>query len=163
MKHSRKPKHLFLMDQTELDILNEYTHKRLAELQKSCTLKEITDERLLLKKSKTDTLLVHFYDKRFPRCKEMTEALEILAPKYPSIEFIIAEATKFPFITEKLEVQELPYLASFTKGFFIGGIVGFQDIGEERLDLKLLDQYIQQSDLLEKEPTQKTNSFTNSR
>ncbi|KAI5180138.1 hypothetical protein NEOKW01_0467 [Nematocida sp. AWRm80] len=142
------------MEIGDRDILEEFTKKRLAELRKQTTLKEITDEMLLLRKTQKDTLLVHFYHKDFIRCKEMNKALEELAMKYPTITFLCAEAIQFPFITEKLEIKELPYLASFSKGFFIGGIIGFQDIGETSLDIQLLEQYIVQSDLLDKSTSQ---------
>lgn len=146
------------MDKAESDILNEYKQRRIEEIRKAqSTLKEIKDETLLLKKTKKDTLLVHFYDKRFPRCVELTKALEYLAPKFPSIEFLNAEAILFPFVTDKLQIIQLPYLASFTKGFFIGGIIGFQDIGDDHLNIDLLEQYILQSDLSEKVSGTETN------
>ncbi|OAG28834.1 hypothetical protein NEDG_00973 [Nematocida displodere] len=140
------------MDVGDSNILEEFAAKRMAELQKLRTLREIEDETLLLKKTKTDTMIVHFYQKAFKRCKEMNKALEEIAPKFPKIDFLLADAAMFPFITEKLEITELPYLATFTKGFFIGGIIGFQDIGETAVDLALLEQYIKQSDLSEKTP-----------
>ncbi|KAI5173200.1 hypothetical protein NEFER03_2160 [Nematocida sp. LUAm3] len=146
------------MDRIDEEIFNTYARKRMQELQKNLSLREITDEALLIKKTKESTLLVHFYDPNFPRCKEMTRALEELAPKYPSIEFLNARAINFPFITEKLEVTQLPYLASFTKSFFIGGIIGFQDIGEDSLDVNLLKAYIDHSDLLETSPRQENQS-----
>lgn len=142
------------MVRTEEEILEEFTQKRIKELQGSATLKEITEEALLCRKTKTETLIVHFYNKDFKRCKEMNRVLEEIAPKYPSIQFLCAEAEKFPFITQKLEIQELPYLATFTEGYFTGGIIGFQDIGEEKLDVKLLEGYIRQSSLLQKIPVE---------
>ncbi|KAI5191080.1 hypothetical protein NEMIN01_1349 [Nematocida minor] len=144
------------MHKSDHDILEEFTQKRLKELQQQIALREITDETLLCKKTKTDTLIVHFYDKSFKRCKEMNAVLEEIAPKYPAIQFLCAEAEKFPFLTERLEIEQLPYLATFSEGYFMGGIIGFQDIGEENLDKSLLEQYIKQSSLLDKK-VQKSN------
>lgn len=137
-------------DSLERDILEEFTKKRIQELQSIGVLKEIENEALLLKKTQSETLLVHFYDRSFGRCQEMNRALEKLAGRFPAIEFLSAPARLFPVITSKLEIEELPYLAAFAKGFFIGGVIGFQDIGDTQLDLGLLEQYIKQSDLLEK-------------
>jgi len=137
------------MDRDADGVLEEYRKKRLQELQSQISVKEIESEPLLVKKSQKETLCVHFYNKDFEKCREMNAALDLIAKKYPSVEFLRAEAHKFPFVTEKLEIRELPYLASFSKGFFIGGIIGLQDIGETSLDVNLLEQYIRQSDLLE--------------
>ncbi|KAI5167935.1 hypothetical protein NEIG_02501 [Nematocida sp. ERTm5] len=136
------------------DILAEFQEKRMKELKKQMGLKEITDESLLCKKSKSERMLVHFYDKRFRRCQEMNAVLEEIAPNYPKIQFLCAEAVKFPFMTEKLEIEQLPYLATFSDGYFTGGIIGFQDIGEEQLDRSLLEQYILQSSLCDKSPAE---------
>ncbi|KAH9385202.1 uncharacterized protein NEMAJ01_0098 [Nematocida major] len=142
------------MNKTDGDILEEFRQRRLKELQQQITLKEITDETLLCKKTKSETLIVHFYNKNFQRCKEMNRVLEEIAPKYPAVQFLCAEADKFPFITERLEIKQLPYLATFMQGYFTGGIIGFQDIGEEHLDKGLLEQYIVQSGLLDKKASE---------
>lgn len=135
---------------TEDDILEEFTQKRLKELQEQISLKEITDEKLLIKKTQSDKLIVHFYDPKYTRCKEMNSVLEKVAPKYPGIQFLCAQAVLFPFLTERLEIAQLPYLATFTGGYFTGGIIGFQDIGEEALDKNLLEQFIRQFSTIEK-------------
>ncbi|KAI5190882.1 hypothetical protein NECID01_1177 [Nematocida sp. AWRm77] len=138
-------------DVFEQDILEEFTRRRIKELACTGVLKEIDNEELLIEKAKKDTLVVHFYNGAFPRCVEMNKALEQLAPKFPQVEFLSASAGKFPKVTGVLEIEQLPYLASFTQGLFLGGIIGFQDIGEEKLDVGLLEQYIRQSKLLEKD------------
>lgn len=135
---------------TEHEILEEFTKKRLKELQEQISLKEITDEKLLLKKTQTDTLIVHFYNPNYKRCKEMNSALEEMVVKFPSIQFLCAEATSFSFLADRLEIKQLPYLATFTGGYFTGGIIGFQDIGEDVLDKSLLEKFIRQFSTLEK-------------
>lgn len=139
---------------TDEDVLAEYTRRRLAELEMekarapepSRTEKgvaEIEDEALLLRKTKRERLVVHFYDRKFRKCAEMTRGLEELAPRFPHVQFVLAQAKDFPFITEKLEISQLPYLATFSNGYFIGGVIGFQDMGDTCLDIGKLQAFLQ--------------------
>ncbi|EHY64869.1 hypothetical protein NEAUS04_1015 [Nematocida ausubeli] len=125
-------------------LIKKYVTERRKELlQTHHILREITDEALLCKKVKKDKIVMHFYDKKFKRCQEMNKALESLAPQYSKIEFLCGEAEKFPYITNMLEITHLPYLATFSDGYFTGGIIGYQDIGDDQLDLKLLEGFLQ--------------------
>jgi len=134
---------IFVLGAMDSDFIEQYTKRRYEELlRRSPAVKKIDDERLFIEKSERDTMAVHFSSSGFRRCKEMNRALDELCHKFPEVEFYIAEAADFPYVAEKMEIGVLPYLAFFSKGYFIDGVVGFEEIGEERVDLSLLEKRI---------------------
>lgn len=144
-----------MRDKADIDLdaeaFAEYTRRRMQELVKStASVKTVERESALVEKTKRDTMVVHFGSPSFARCKEMNRALDAICSKFPSIEFVTVDAKKFPLMCERLGVQALPFLGFFTKGFFIGGVVGFEQIGDTRLSLPLLERKIKESDLIEK-------------
>jgi len=127
----------------EPDFVEEYTKRRYKELLKqSACVRKIEDERVFVAKSEKDTMVVHFSNRDFKRCKEMARALDEVCHKFPGVEFCVVEAADFPFVTEKMAIGALPYLAVFSKGYFIDAIVGFEGIGEEKIDPVLLEKSI---------------------
>jgi Thioredoxin len=128
---------------TDSDFIEEYTKRRYKELlQRSPAVRKLDNEQLFIEKSERDTMAVHFSCSEFRRCKEMNGALDKLCHRFPEVEFYIVEAADFPYVAEKMEIGVLPYLAFFSKGYFIDGVVGFEEIGEERIDLSLLEKRI---------------------
>lgn len=135
------------MKDAEIDIdsavFAEYTHRRMGEiLRAGISVRKVESEKALVEKTKRDTMVVHFCNFGFGRCKEMNKVLDSVCHKFPGIEFVVVDAEKFPFICEKLEIRALPYLAFFARGFFVDGLVGFEGVGDDKLDAALLEEHI---------------------
>ncbi|RVD91977.1 thioredoxin [Tubulinosema ratisbonensis] len=134
-------------DFSDDEIFAKYRKRRINDFKKQKEVKELKTEEELMKKSMSDTMIVHFYKEEFLRCKIMNEALERVCHKFRDIDFYKAKAENCLVITEKLNIQALPFLGFFHKGFFVDYIVGFEKIGENELKEEELISFIKNSNI----------------
>ncbi|KAM0685252.1 hypothetical protein COBT_003539 [Conglomerata obtusa] len=130
-----------------------YKQKRLAEINKLHTTPSIdtyTDETALIKKSKSDTMIVHFYNEKFSKCKIMDANLEKVCMFFKGVEFIRIDAALCPTFAEKLQITVLPFLAFFKNGFFIDHVVGFEGFGSHSFEVNDLVAFIKKSEMFKK-------------
>lgn len=108
---------------TEEEIFTRYKHQRQKEL---LTLIPTLTEQELIKKTKTETMIVHFYLEKFTTCKIMNKELEKIVLDFPTINFYKIDAQNCPVVCDKLGVKILPFLGFFKDGFFVDQVVGFE-------------------------------------
>ncbi|KAF7682517.1 Phosducin-like protein 3 [Astathelohania contejeani] len=143
-----------MKDEFEFDsddeIVIKYKQKRLNELQSIAgkgSVRTLYDESDLIYKTKRDTMIVHFYDDRFEKCKIMDYNLEKIANGFKDIEFIRIEAARCGLVTQRLGIRVLPFLGFFKKGFFVDSVVGFEGLGTESFESEDLKKLIKSSNL----------------
>lgn len=112
------------------EVFIKYKTRRFDELKKGI-LTEFNDESELVRKSKTNTMIVHFYKPEFRRCEIMNHNLDKVSILFPGVEFYKILAEKCTVVTERLNITTLPFLAFFKNGFYVDAIVGFEGITED--------------------------------
>lgn len=128
------------------DVFVKYKTQRVAEMQRETgSLVEFRSEADLVRKSKTNTMIVHFYKPEFTKCEIMNRHLEEVCKSFPGIEFYKINAEKCALVTKKLNVLSLPFLAFFKNGYFVDSVVGFEGLGADWFDPKDLVSLIKSS------------------
>lgn len=115
------------------EIFEQYKKKRMQEL--CSTVQDIVSECELIEKTKTLTMIVHFYKLTFNRCKAMDNKLREISKEFPDILFYRVDAEICPTVVNKLGVKVLPFLGFFKEGYFVDQLVGFDNIGNESIDM----------------------------
>ena len=127
------------------EFLKSYTRKLL---QKSMQPVEFTDEDELISLTTSQTMIVHFYNPAFRACSYMNKALRLVAPKFPSIKFVLIEASKCPRMSDSLCIDILPFVGFFRDGFFVDQLVGFEKLGNRPTFLvEDLEKFIRESNI----------------
>ncbi|KAM0677290.1 hypothetical protein BDAP_002151 [Binucleata daphniae] len=131
----------------------KYKNKRMKEINSLINTNKVqtyTDEYKLIQKSKTDTMIVHFFDDRFTKCKIMDNNLERVSTYFKGVEFIRIDANLCPNFVKKLKITTLPYLGFFRDGYFVDHTVGFEGFGHDSFEVEDLVSYIRKSELFKK-------------
>lgn len=140
----------FELSSEEDEIFLKYKTKRMAELkQTNSTVGELDTERLLIKKTKSNRMIVHFYKPEFKRCRIMNERLNRVCKFFPDIEFYKIDPDKCPMVVEKIGVKILPFLGFFKDGYYVGHQVGFENLGDEDFEADDLVKIIKESNMFE--------------
>lgn len=134
-------------DYSDEEIFVKYRSRRINDFKKYKEVTEIKSEEELMKKTLSDTMIVHFYKDEFIRCKIMNEALERICDKFIDIDFYKIKADNCLYVTNKLDIQALPFLGFFHRGFFVDYVIGFEKIGETVLNEESLINFIKNSNI----------------
>lgn len=127
------------------EFMRKYTEK---QLKRYSNFQEYTDEAALIKLTTTETLIIHFYSQKFPKCTLMNKALACIAPKFPTVKFGCINVEKCPTMCGSLKIGVLPFLGFFKDGYFVDDIVGFEKIGNsDVLSAEKLENYIKESEI----------------
>lgn len=126
-------------------VLRKYKQKLMSDMNCQIRLPSITSYSVLQSKMLYERCIIHFYKFEFERCKMMNEKLEEIAQIVKDVKFYKVEAEKFVDICERMHVNTLPFLAFFCDGKMINSIVGFEEIGDETVDINKLLRYIKRS------------------
>ncbi|KAK1347695.1 phosducin-like protein [Hamiltosporidium tvaerminnensis] len=131
------------IDSDEIEFI-KYKNQRLQQLEKN-RIPTLQSEQDLINLTKEETMIVHFFDPKFKRCDQMDKALNLVYLKFPCIQFYRIQASLASFVTKRLQIVALPTLAFFKDGYFVDSVVGFENVGNEKLDLEELNAYIENS------------------
>lgn len=132
----------------EDEVCAKYRAQRLLEMRReSKSLLELSNESELIRKSKKDTMIVHFYKPEFIKCRIMNQKLEDACKHFLDIEFYKIEADACNIVTSKLEITTLPFLAFFKNGFFVDSLIGFEGLGESWFETEDLVSMIKSSNI----------------
>lgn len=128
------------------EVFIKYKAKRISELrEESDGLIELTSEAELVRKSKTDTMIVHFYKPEFRKCQIMNHNLEKVSRTLSGIGFYKIRADLCYLVTERLSITSLPFLAFFKDGYFVDSVTGFEGLGDDWFEAEDLVELIQNS------------------
>jgi len=121
-----------LFEELEREMENEmngFREKRMQELKREMQkvkdmreqehgkYTEVTDEKEVIKIcAQEERCVVHFYHRKFQRCRIMDKHLEEIAPRYFSTRFIRVFVENVPWLVEKLDIKVLPCVICFVKG-----------------------------------------------
>ena len=125
---------------TEINDLDDWRSKRRAEIEFQRQLQkqyrqeggdyvEVEEKNLLDLVIKSERVVCHFFLSEFKRCEVFDHHLKILALKHIQTRFVRINATRAPFLTEKLSIRVLPTLVVFLNGMRVKDIVGFTELG----------------------------------
>lgn len=148
-----------LLDALENDdaISAQYKENRLQQLQKEIgaidraaasrglslgAVHTVSDEKELMSiVTRTEILVVHFFQPAFARCRAMNDALAELAQRHVAVHVLAVQADLAPFLVAKLAIKVLPFVVVYKKGVEITRIVGFEGVAdaEGRLATSLLE------------------------
>ncbi|KAM0673403.1 hypothetical protein GVAV_003094 [Gurleya vavrai] len=134
----------------EDSIYQKYKLQRMNEINKQINSTRVTtynNEYTLIQKSKKDTMIVHFFDEKFRKCKIMDKNLEKVVTYFKGIEFARIDANFCPTFTKKLNIGTLPFLAFFKDGFYVDQAVGFEGFGKETFEVEDLVKFIKNSEM----------------
>lgn len=130
------------------EVFTKYKAKRISELrEESDGLVELKSEAELVRKSKLDTMIIHFYKPEFRKCQIMNHNLEKVSSNFPGIEFYKIRADLCYLVTERLSIRALPFLAFFKDGYFVDSVTGFEGLGDDWFEAEDLVVLIQNSDI----------------
>lgn len=133
---------------SEDEVYVKYKAQRFSEMQKeSRCLMEFYSEPELIRKSKRDTMVVHFYKPEFNKCQIMNQKLEDVSRCFSDIEFYKIDASICNLVTAKLDIKILPFLAFFKNGFFVDSLIGFEDLGKHWFETDDLVNLIKNSNI----------------
>lgn len=130
------------------EVFIKYKAKRISELrEESSGLIELKSEEELVRKSKLDTMIVHFYKPEFRKCQIMNHNLEKVSGNFSGIEFYKIRADLCDFVAGRLYISELPFLAFFKDGYFVDWVTGFEGLGDDWFEAEDLVELIQNSNI----------------
>ena len=134
------------MYEDRLTALKEATERRTKEEQQGTgSYQDICEGEFLEVVTKTKSVIVHFYEASFERCRIIDKHLEKLAVKHKETRFIKLSAPDAPFFVHKLNIRTLPCIIAFKNGVSVDRIVGFGELGgrDDFLESVLEDRLIQ--------------------
>lgn len=127
------------LDISDFEKLREQRYKKLKQLQQQkqtwLTLGhgeyvELRDEKEFFDVSKkSENVVCLFYKDDSPRCKIVDHHLKILAKKHLEAMFCKVDATRCPFLTERLRIKIIPTIALIVGCKTKDYVVGFTDLG----------------------------------
>ncbi|EDO05617.1 Thioredoxin family protein [Babesia bovis T2Bo] len=99
----------------------------------------VTDEKEVINICNSHKRVIcHFYNDEFTRCKILHRHLSDLAAKHLEVKFIMIEASKSPFFTQKLQMQVLPTMISVIDGNISHVFIGFEEFKGDMITLDSL-------------------------
>lgn len=91
---------------------------------------ELPDEKSFFDATKKSKKVVcHFYLSSVERCKILDMHLQLIAPKHIGTRFVRANADKFPFLMQRLNIRVIPTIAIVMDSITVDYIRGFGDLG----------------------------------
>ncbi|GFE55260.1 thioredoxin domain-containing protein [Babesia ovis] len=133
------------------DDLESWRRERLAAIKKKRdnarhyleeghgSVEVVTDEKQVINICNSHKRVIcHFYNDEFTRCKILQRHLGALAEKHLEVKFIMIEAAKSPFFTQKLQMQVLPTMISVLDGNIAHVFVGFEEFKGDKISLESL-------------------------
>jgi len=147
------------MDEDELEILRQ---KRMAGMKKQQAKKqewisnghgsyeEIPEEKEFFNVTKkSENVVCHFYKDDSFRCKILDKHLAALAPKHVETKFCKIDATKCPFLTDRLKIRVIPTMAVIKDSKTKDYIIGFTDLGNtDEFSTEMLEWRLARSDII---------------
>jgi len=147
------------LDDDELEVLRQ---KRMAGMKKQQAKKqewlsnghgqyeEIPEEKEFFNVTKkSENVVVHFYKDDAFRCKILDKHLAALAPKHIETKFCKINATKCPFLTDRLKIRVIPTMAVIKDAKTRDYIVGFTDLGNtDEFSTDMLEWRLARSDII---------------
>ena len=147
------------MDEDDLEALRQ---KRMAGLKKQQAKKqewlsnghgqyeEIPEEKEFFNVTKkSENVVCHFYKSDSMNCKILDKHLAALAPKHVETKFCKIDATKCPFLTDRLKIRVIPTMAVIKDAKTKDYIVGFTDLGNtEEFSTEMLEWRLARSDII---------------
>ncbi|KAL0266138.1 UNVERIFIED_CONTAM: hypothetical protein PYX00_011854 [Menopon gallinae] len=128
------------------EVFIKYKARRISELHgESGVLMELTSEAELVRKSKSDSMIVHFYKPEFRKCQIMNHNLEKACRSFPGVAFYKIRADLCNLVTERLAITVLPFLAFFRDGYFVDSVTGFEGLGDDWFEAEDLVELIRSS------------------
>lgn len=147
------------MDDDELEVLRQ---KKIAGMKKQAAKKqewlanghgkyeEIPEEKEFFNVTKkSENVVCHFYKDDAFRCKILDKHLAALAPKHVETKFCKINATKCPFLTDRLKIRVIPTMAVIKDAMTKDYIVGFTDLGNtDEFSTEMLEWRLARSDVI---------------
>lgn len=108
------------------EFIKSYTEKLL---KRSLELREYTDEEELIRLTTHETMVIHFYNPSFEKCRYMNSVLQKMSSKFPKVRFGFINVENSPKMCASLGIRVLPFLGFFRDGYFVDKLVGFENLG----------------------------------
>lgn len=135
---SEEESDVLLSDEEDNQFLRELAHRRLNAIKNAGndkgrvygTLHHCSHEREIVEAiACTPTIIIHFSNPEFKRCKIMTEHLIKLANIYEYTRFMEIHAQETPFLVAKMNIKVLPCVVCIVDAQAVDRIVGFEELG----------------------------------
>ena len=98
---------------------------------------------------KSENVVCHFYKDDSFRCKILDKHLAALAPKHVETKFCKIDATKCPFLTDRLKIRVIPTMAVIKDSKTKDYIIGFTDLGNtDEFSTEMLEWRLARSDII---------------
>merc|ERR1712062_399331 len=150
------------MEKMDEDDLESLRQKRMAGLKKQQAKKqewlsnghgqyeEIPEEKEFFNVTKkSENVVCHFYKGDSFNCKVLDKHLAALAPKHVETKFCKIDATKCPFLTDRLKIRVIPTMAVVKDAKTRDFIVGFTDLGDtNEFSTEMLEWRLARSDII---------------
>lgn len=110
--------------------------------------------------TKEEKVLVHFYQPDFGRCKTMNERLELVAEKHLELMVVAIKADKAPFLANKLQIKQLPFVVGYINGKLVLKLLGFEQLGNNATDfpVQALENQLLRANLIQRETINQTRA-----
>lgn len=120
------------------EFIRNYTERMVRNI----ALREYTDEEELIRLTTHETMVVHFYDPSFERCRHMNSILLRVSPKFPQISFAAISVDNCPKMCASLKIRVLPFLGFFRDGYFVDRLVGFEGLALDSTGIPHMDELV---------------------
>lgn len=104
--------------------------------------------------TRSEIVVVHFYQPTFPKCKAMNAALDQLAERHLPLNVVAIQAEKAPFLVAKLKVKVLPFVVVYSQGKEVTRMVGFDGISVgSDVSVELLERRLHEAGAINRRTT----------
>lgn len=158
-------------------ILSQYRESRIQQLTKEFkkidelssdnlgAIEDYTDEKALMEVvTKSETVIIHFYQPNFTKCNKMNEKLKLLAEKHLTLKILSIKAETATFLVEKLKIKVLPFVVIYKNGKEFDRLVGFEKLGNNPNDFTYdsLESYLIRTGVINRKSIKFTSTRTSS-
>lgn len=126
-------------DLSDDEFIRSYTERMMRSLE----LREYTDEEELIRLTTYETMVIHFHDPSFERCRYMNDALLRASSRFPHIRFGTINVNNCPKMCASLKIRVLPFLGFFRDGYFVDKLVGFEGLALNNMGTFHVDELVQ--------------------